>query len=566
MPFTKLAFNSSHMASPASKLDLLAALPERHVLDRLLSRYFNSNSPALHMFHRPTFQKKYQKFWVDPPATPIIWVGLLYAFMVIATFSTLSSGEEHPDSRGTAMEMIQNYRNCCVQALALSNYTKPGPYTIETLILYMEGEFIMAKDNQVQFYLLVGNTVRLALRMGLHRDATKVSSNISPFQAEMRRRTWNHLIQIDLLSSFHIGLPGMFQGIDSDTLLPSNLRDEDFGRDSTALPQSRPDTELTTVSYSIFKGRLCKISGKIASLANRLTLPTYAETMKLDKLLHQAYGMVPHPFQLQLSELSILDSSELMIKRFSLALIYQKSRCMLHRKFMMKDESPEYAYSNEAGLDASMQLLRYQAMLHEAALPGGPLSRDRWFLSSLSMHDFLLAAMIVYLAVIRTTKSPAIGTPLLSQKQKEMVSALNVSCAIWNQTQNPPPDVKKASEALGVTLKKIDPNLILQSNNEDLRNGTFQPQSGANSVSRSSVSDIRPLSYPASLENLSNQESWPTGTLGNVMPPSDLEFSQDFGLMMPLESLDAMIEFPDDINWVSRFRPLVQLSAKKLRR
>jgi hypothetical protein len=238
---------------------------------------------------------------------------------------------------------------------------------------------------------------------------------------------------------------------------------------------------------------------------------------------------------------------------------------MLHRKFMMKDKSPEYAYSNEAGLDASMQLLRYQAMLHEAALPGGPLSRDRWFLSSLSMHDFLLAAMIVYLTVIRTTKSPAIGTPLLSQKQKEMVSALNVSCAIWNQTQNPPPDVKKATEALGVTLKKmdLDPNLILQSKNEDLQNGTFQPQSGANSVSRSSVSDIDPLSYPASLENVSNQGFWPTGTLGNVIPPSDLEFSQDFGLMMPLESLGAMIEFPDDIDWVSRFRPLVQLTAQK---
>ncbi len=383
-PFTKLAFDSSHVAMPASKLDLLAALPERHVVDRLLSRYFNSNSPALHIFHRPTFQKEYQQFWADPPSTPIVWVGLMYGFMVLATFSTLSSGEQHPDGRGTAMEMIHQYRNCCVQALALSNYTKPGPYTIETLIIYMEGEFVMAKDSQVQFYLLVGNTVRLALRMGLHRDATKVTSNISPFQAEMRRKTWNHLIQIDLLSSFHIGLPGMFQGIDSDTMLPSNLRDEDFGQDSASLPESRPDTELTSVSYSIFKGRLCKISGNIASLANRLTLPTHLETMELDKLLHQAYGMVPPHFQLQSPEVSIMDSSELMIKRFSLALIFQKSRCMLHRKFMMKDENPEYAYSNQAALDASMQLLRYQAMLHEAALPGGPLARDRWYLNSLS--------------------------------------------------------------------------------------------------------------------------------------------------------------------------------------
>jgi hypothetical protein len=30
-----------------SKVDLLAALPERTVVDRLISRYFNSNDPAM---------------------------------------------------------------------------------------------------------------------------------------------------------------------------------------------------------------------------------------------------------------------------------------------------------------------------------------------------------------------------------------------------------------------------------------------------------------------------------------------------------------------------------------
>ena len=33
--------------TPASKADLLAALPERYVVDRLVSRYFNSNDPAM---------------------------------------------------------------------------------------------------------------------------------------------------------------------------------------------------------------------------------------------------------------------------------------------------------------------------------------------------------------------------------------------------------------------------------------------------------------------------------------------------------------------------------------
>lgn len=43
-PDTSLIFNSQ---SPATKEDLLAALPERTIVDRLVYRYFNSNSPAL---------------------------------------------------------------------------------------------------------------------------------------------------------------------------------------------------------------------------------------------------------------------------------------------------------------------------------------------------------------------------------------------------------------------------------------------------------------------------------------------------------------------------------------
>jgi len=33
--------------SPATKEELLAALPERSIVNRLIYRYFNSNSPAL---------------------------------------------------------------------------------------------------------------------------------------------------------------------------------------------------------------------------------------------------------------------------------------------------------------------------------------------------------------------------------------------------------------------------------------------------------------------------------------------------------------------------------------
>ena len=376
------------------------------------------------------------------------------------------------------MEMIRTYRGCCAQCLVLSDYVKPGPYTVETLLIYMEGEFILSKDDQGLCYVLVGNAVRLALRMGLHRDPTKVGGKITIFQGEFRRRVWHLLVQIDLLVSFHIGLPGMVQAIESDTFYPRNLRDEDLNEDLTELPPSRPESERTPMSYTICKGRICHVFGKIATQANLLLLPSYEEVMKVDQQLLDAGAQVPQFLRMKSLELSITDSPELIIQRFSIALLYQKCRCVLHRKYLTKEKDcPTFSYSRRVGLEAAMELLSYQASIHQAALPGGPLSKDRWFLSSLSMHDFLLAAMIVYYCAAQVSQgnphnycSPSEEFQNLHQ---DMVTALQKSHAVWADTKTMSTDSKKAFKAVGVMLKNLSSGSVVgpASNRFDITEG-----------------------------------------------------------------------------------------------
>lgn len=98
----------------------------------------------------------------------------------------------------------------------------------------------MSRDDQVHSYLLSGVAMRLALRIGLHRDPSKMGTHFTPFEAESRRRMWCHINQLDLLASFHIGLPGTTQTIESDTLPPRNLLDEDFDEDCAELPPISP--------------------------------------------------------------------------------------------------------------------------------------------------------------------------------------------------------------------------------------------------------------------------------------------------------------------------------------
>jgi hypothetical protein len=54
--YTSLIFNGR---SPTTKFELLAALPQRTAVDLLVSRYFNSNSPALRELHEASARNQF---------------------------------------------------------------------------------------------------------------------------------------------------------------------------------------------------------------------------------------------------------------------------------------------------------------------------------------------------------------------------------------------------------------------------------------------------------------------------------------------------------------------------
>lgn len=379
--------------------------------------------------------------------------------MCLSLFSSYAAGEDNPDERASSMQTMLAYRRNCVQCIRLSDYTKPGKYTIEAMLAHLEGEFVLSDADQVNCYVMLGVAVRLALRMGLHRDPDKVGGKMTPFEGEMRRRLWNILRQIDLLASFHIGLPSMVESIDSDVQLPRNLNDADFDEDCTELPPSRPDSEVTSMSYIRFKSRICQVFGKIATHANSLSPPTYDEIMKLDAQLNEIHATIPPSFQFRPIDSCIADSSQLIIQRLNIAHLLCKSRCVLHRKYLVGNQDYlEHEYSVTAGIDAAMQLLDFQQQTYEATQPGGVLARDRCFPSSLSMHDFLLAAMIVYMRTMKILEGETKGTHLSPsyQKQKmDMISALKISSNIWHVSQIKYPEVKRAADVLAVMMRKI---------------------------------------------------------------------------------------------------------------
>lgn len=452
-------------------------------MDRLLTRYFSSYDPAVHIIHGPTFQVQYDQHWVNPQETPIVFFALLYAIMTLALQSYHRAGDEPPEYRGKSLEISVSFRRLTAQCLNLADTNQPIPQMLETLLLYLQAEYSRSRDAETGVLMLSSICVRLAMRMGYHRDPRPYQT-ITPFQGEMRRRVWAFVRQADLMFSFQFGLPSMIRTDCIDTEIPRNLYDDELQEDMKDLPPSRPDSEMTPMSYMIAKARLTFCFGKIVERTQSVHVPpTYEEVMKLDAELQENHDNIPQHLKMRSLQDSASDPSNLIMERYGLELIYLKSQCVLHRKFIARGrDSQRYAYSRRACIDASMEMLTHQSSLHHEAQPGGRLRSVKWFISSLTTHDFLLAAMIVCLDLYHTSEAERMGrksstasSPLASDmwaqdRKQQMMNALRHCVGIWESLRDHSMEAYKASTTLRVMLEKLlAQQQAVQSNQQSLR-------------------------------------------------------------------------------------------------
>ena len=410
---------------------------------------------------------QYEQFWKDPTATPVMWLGLLFCMMCLATQFQLLMEEETREiyrssqSSPQAPDLIRKYREKIVQCLILGNYTKSVPYTIETLLLYFAIELFQCKDSQVGTWILFGIIVRIAMCLGYHRDASHYP-RISPFHAEMRRRAWAMIVQLDLATSSQIGLPRMIKEGQSDTAEPQNLLDDDFNENMKTLPAPRPDTDMTPMIYRIVKNRLSTIFGMISDLTTSTRSSPYTEVLRLDTMLHKAYLAIPAGLQLRPMTKSIIDNADVVARRIYLALIFHKAQCVLHRRYLVQARSDsQYAYSRDSCVEAALNILQLQTVLHQAIQVGGQLYRDRWKVSSLVNHDCLLAVTILCLELDHDTTMESIsrlnrGAAVDWERRDKMTRALQESHKIWLSLKGSSREAHKAAEALEIMFQKVE--------------------------------------------------------------------------------------------------------------
>ncbi|KAL4785297.1 putative fungal-specific transcription factor [Aspergillus varians] len=429
---------------PASRDEVLMALPPKCAVDRYISRYFNYvdlvSSSAV---HGPSFLREYDAFWADPSSVPIIWVGLLFSMICLACLASdpLESSEAEQQSL-----QIDLYREKIVQCLVMGQYTKSGPYVLETVINYIYVEFGINPDANKDMWFLLALEVNLARRMGYHRDPSHFPG-ISPFQGEMRRRLWATVLMSDILISNQMGMPRMISDWKYDTSEPRNLNDDDFDKDTAKLPPSRPETELTAALGIIARTRMLKALGLVADLTSAVKPCHYTEVMRVDGILHEAAESIPSPLKMKPLAASLTDTPQVIVARLFIQHMLYKGQVMLHRRFIYMQVPSQnediYGYSRKACLDASLGTLEIQHVFDEETRPGGQLQTMRWRVTSIMNHQFLTATMLLCSLLYR-------GQDI--EREDEIRAALQRARITWIRRSAISKEAKRAAEAVSLVL------------------------------------------------------------------------------------------------------------------
>jgi transcription factor-like protein len=293
--------------------------------------------------------------------------------------------------------------------------------------------------------------------MGYHREPPH-SALVSPFECEMRRRIFTQIYMFDVLISFSMGLPDLVRQVQSDIKTPSNLYDTDFGPTSTSLPPPRPLREISAVTYTVAKWRIVRVFARAADISHRVAPPNYTTVVALEDELEQVHVDIPEPLKFVPIELQISDPEALIFNRFKLELLYQKTLCILHRRYLMAVATTENeCQSQDKCILAAMRILElFQALFGATAPAGGSLTKMPYFLNSLGSQDFLLAAMIICVALNRIEKIPEyeVTKPVSEMQLRTSLETTYEIFLISRLVFRPP---ERALKALEIMIGKKSP-------------------------------------------------------------------------------------------------------------
>ncbi|KAI8656993.1 Zn(2)-C6 fungal-type domain-containing protein [Fusarium sp. Ph1] len=212
-------------------------------------------NPLTKVIHTPSVQPYVTKGESSIEAVPLNYQALRFAIFTLASMS-MSESESQQKLECSRQDAIRDYTQGTEIALRKLDVMKNfDMVALQALVLYLLS--LRNRHGKDTAWILTGTALRMAIKMGYHRDGELLG--LSPFETEMRRRIWWHIMLQDVTHTLNSALSCSQMPISWDCKMPRNFNDADLfpGSVDPVQPREGP-TEMAfcLISYQIAKSIL----------------------------------------------------------------------------------------------------------------------------------------------------------------------------------------------------------------------------------------------------------------------------------------------------------------------
>jgi len=183
VPLFPGSVNSTAISSRSRKVTVLALLLNKDVTDAFVDAFFDHVHPNYLLFHRPTFQSRYEIMWSQPTLlmrdTEPGWICSIFMMLVF--------GAQVLEDRDKAQSIqIQRHYLDLVQSRMHQLISATTLVNVQALLLLQLYQHNCTERNSA--FMLLGCASRMAMALGMHREGT--SGGFDDMEREVRKRVW----------------------------------------------------------------------------------------------------------------------------------------------------------------------------------------------------------------------------------------------------------------------------------------------------------------------------------------------------------------------------------------
>ena len=239
------------------------------------------------------------------PANEVLMFSIYYA-----AITSMEEDDVNLNFGTTKTDLNLKYRLGLEHALAKADFLNTPDLTLlQAFAIFLC--LVRRHDSPRFVWMITGLAIRMGLALGLHRDGTNFK-HLTPFEIEMRRRTWWILCVIDVRASEDQGTdytiaPGSF-----DTKIPMNINNADIDPDMKEMPEERAG--LTELSFTRISLLTCDFTKQMLSRGSKAS-----SLDEQDRLVKEVYRRLEEDYLQYSTESSMAYWTGVTITRLVMA-------------------------------------------------------------------------------------------------------------------------------------------------------------------------------------------------------------------------------------------------------